>query len=150
MDLEILNPVNYPGWDELLLRSGDDSFFHTSGWAKVLMESYGYKPLYYSRIEKGEFLLLMPLMEITSILTGKRGVSLPFTDHCDPLAPDTLSQADLVKAVIDYGRRSNWAYAEMRITGDLVKGATFSESFLTHDINLERSEPDAFPGVKRE
>ena len=144
MDLEILDPIDYPGWDELLLSSGDDSFFHSSSWASVLKQSYGYKPVYLSRIEEDRLILLMPMMEIASVLTGKRGVSLPFTDHCNPLAPDIVSLGKLVKSAIDYGSRAKWASVEMRIAGDLISGAASVESYLTHAIDLDRSEPELF------
>jgi hypothetical protein len=37
MNLEIIDPIKYPGWDELLLASDDHSFFHTSAWARINM-----------------------------------------------------------------------------------------------------------------
>ncbi len=47
MNISIINPIDYRDWDELLLPNQDYSFFHSSHWAKVLCESYGYKPLYF-------------------------------------------------------------------------------------------------------
>jgi hypothetical protein len=71
-EIQIINPIEYPGWDELLLTSTQSTFFHTSAWAKVLSESYKYKPLYFTIIEKGMLSALIPVMEINSFLTGKR------------------------------------------------------------------------------
>ena len=72
MDIEIINPLNYPGWDELLLTNKNSSFFHTSFWARVLSESYGYEPLYFTAVDNKKLSVLIPLMAVKSFLTGKR------------------------------------------------------------------------------
>ena len=40
---------------------------------------------------------LLPLMEVDSWLTGRRGISLPFTDECEPLYPDAESFKNLLQ-----------------------------------------------------
>ena len=147
MNLQRINPLDYPDWDDLLLKSGDPSFFHTSAWARVIAESYGYQPVYFVRWENTRLSSVMPFMDIASRLTGRRGVSLPFTDYCNPFGPDKESLRQAVQAAIDYGRRSKWDYAEWRTTGDLIRGATPSESYLTHDLDLERSESEILSGL---
>ncbi len=64
--LQILNPIEYPNWDELLLTNENYSFFHTSGWAKVISESYNYKPLYFTEIENDKLTALIPIMAVNS------------------------------------------------------------------------------------
>ena len=147
MDLKRINPLDYLDWDALLLKSGDPSFFHTSAWAKVIVDSYGYQPVYFALMQKDLLSFLMPFMAINSLLTGRRGVSLPFTDCCDPfgLAKETLR--DAVGAVLEYGRRSRWDYIEWRTTKDFGEGAKPTESYLTHDLDLERSEEELFSGL---
>ena len=92
MDLQRINPVDYPVWDNFLLASGDSSFFHTSAWVKVIAESCGYQPVYFAQMENNRLSYLMPLMAIVSCLTGRRGVSLPFTDCCNPFGRDNSPQ----------------------------------------------------------
>jgi len=75
MELKILNPLEYPGWDDLLLTNENYSFFHCSAWARVLHESYGYKPLYFTGIENGSLSALIPVMEVNSFLTGRSVVA---------------------------------------------------------------------------
>ena len=114
MLLEIIDPTQYPGWDELLLSTPGSSFFHSSAWARVLAESYGYKPFYFSEPGDGRFRILIPVMEVDSLLTGKRGVSLPFTDYCQPLMDEDLSFHDLFNQIVEFGRKRGWKYIEMR------------------------------------
>ncbi len=114
MPLQILNPITYPGWDELVLASGTYSFFHSAAWAKVLAESYGYTPLYFTIIENRKLQALLPIMEIDSFLTGKRGVSLPFTDFCEPIISDGIPFNTIWGSVIEYGKKRGWKYFELR------------------------------------
>ena len=114
MSLQIIDPTRYPGWDELLLRTPGASFFHSSSWAKVLAESYGYTPLYFTILENGILRALVPFMEVNSFLTGKRGVSLPFTDYCEPIIDEGLRFHDLFDHIIEYGKKRGWKYVELR------------------------------------
>ena len=114
MSLEIIDPTRYPKWDELLLRTPGASFFHSSGWAKVLAESYGYTPLYFTVLENGKLRALVPMMEVNSFLTGKRGVSLPFTDYCEPIIEEGIEFQDLLNPIIDHGKKNGWKYIELR------------------------------------
>jgi hypothetical protein len=148
MNLEILDPIEYPDWDALLLRNGDYSFFHSSAWAKALKESYGYDPVYFASIEAGRLSLLMPFMNVVSPLTGQRGVSLPFTDGCAPffLIKEALWAA--VKRAIDFGKEAGWKYIEWRDSGYFSKEPPPSEVYYTHDLNLLRTEPELFSSLK--
>ena len=53
MTLEIVDPLEIPDWDALVLATGKASFFHSSAWARILYESYGYKPLYFASFKGG-------------------------------------------------------------------------------------------------
>lgn len=114
MDFEIVSPLDFSGWDELLLTHRDCTFFHSSPWAHALCDTYGYTPLYFAGFEKKKLLSLLPLMEIRSALTGNKGVALPFTDFCEPIIPSETSGRGLFKNLIDYGVRSGWKYFEIR------------------------------------
>ena len=140
--LQILNPLEYPNWDELLLTNGNYSFFHTSGWAKVISESYGYKLLYFTEIENEKLTALMPIMEIKSPLTGQRGVALPFTDHCPVIASDENHFQQLFGKIIEYGKKAQWKTIELRGGEEYLKGNITSETYLTHSLDLTQSEKE--------
>jgi len=140
--LQILNPSEYPNWDELLLTNGNYSFFHTSGWAKVISESYGYKLLYFTEIENEKLTALIPIMEIKSPLTGKRGVALPFTDHCPVIASDKKHFQQLFGKIIEYGKKAQWKTIELRGGEEYLRGNITSETYLTHSLDLTQSEKE--------
>jgi hypothetical protein len=121
--LQILDPLHDPSWDDRVRSCGACSFFHTSSWARVLADSYGYRPHYAGEVRNGELTALLPVMEVSSFLTGRRGVSLPFTDQCEPVACDAGSYRGLLESVIGHGRRAGWRYLELR-SGAGMAGAT--------------------------
>jgi hypothetical protein len=110
-DIQILDPTKYEGWDDLLLSTPGHSFFHSSSWAKVLSESYGYSPKFFTLLERNKIIALIPVMEIKSFITGKRGVSLPFTDYCDPVILNGVPFPELLNCIIEYGQKHGWKYS---------------------------------------
>ncbi|MGV7223014.1 MAG: hypothetical protein ACQ9MH_15975 [Nitrospinales bacterium] len=129
MNIEIINPITYKNWDELLLTNDQSTFFHSSAWASVLSESYSYKPLYFTIIEDGKLSSLIPMMEISSFLTGKRGVSLPFTDESAPLAANADQHKALIEAIIQHGNSAGWKSFELRGSSDYLNGHPVSSTF---------------------
>lgn len=47
-------------------------------------------------------------------MTGRRLVSLPFSDHCDPLVNSPAEQADILAHVREHIGRKPWKYVEVR------------------------------------
>jgi hypothetical protein len=148
MQLSIINPLNYPNWDNMVLSTDNYSFFHTSHWARVLSESYGYQPLYFVKIVDGKLNMLFPFMEIKSILTGKRGVSLPFTDYCEPIIPQKTNFQDAMCYLIEYAKKAGWKYMEMRANGSLFNGTPPSSFYYGHILDLSQGIERIFPNLR--
>jgi hypothetical protein len=148
MEFEILNPLDIPDWDSLVLATGKGSIFHSAAWARVLYESYGYKPVYFTVFENGNLSSVMPFMEVNSRFTGKRGVSLPFTDFCDTIASNGETFRTAVNAVREYGKERSWKSVEWRGNTGYFEGASPCSSDLSHALQLGKSEDQVFSGFK--
>jgi hypothetical protein len=143
MNARVINPLHEPGWDALLETSDQTTFFHTSAWARGLNESYGYVPQYFTVIEGGKLRGLIAVMEIKSFLTGKRGVSLPFSDECNPVAKDQKTFELLLNESIAFGQQSGWKYIEIRGGSDFLPNAPYSAQYFVHTLELGRDENEA-------
>lgn len=152
MSFQILDPTNYTGWDDLLLTSKDYSFFHCSSWAKVLSESYGYTPFYFTLIEGGKLKVLVPVMEVNSFISGKRAISLPFSDYCEPIINGDISPVDLFFEIIKFAKRRKWRYIEFRggrsFFNHFNLSNTSSYNYLTHKIDLKIGLDSLFKNFK--
>lgn len=140
----IIDPTTYPDWDNLLLTSENSSFFHTAAWARVLFESYRYTPFYVTDIQDAKLKSLLPLMEVSSRITGRRGVSLPFTDAVPVIADTPVAFQDLFENAVRLGTQRCWKYIEMRPTGDLLRDKKPYAAFLNHTLFLQGTETDMF------
>jgi hypothetical protein len=136
LPLLLTNPIDFPHWDESLRSLPGHSFFHTSSWAEVLHRSYGYKPVYFTVWEGSQLTALLPVMDIDSFLTGKRGVSLPYTDYCDPIVSDAGQFQEMFTAAIAYGKKQNWETLEIRGGNAFVQEQKPSERHYGHTLDL--------------
>ena len=74
--IQLIDPTQIPHWDDLISCHPKATPFHSSGWARVLRDTYAFTP-YYACVFKGDELsTCLPLMEVNSFLTGRRGVPL--------------------------------------------------------------------------
>lgn len=137
--IERVNPLDDPSWDTALAAFPQASSFHTAAWARVLHETYRFSPVYFvSRsFDHGAPNAIVPLMEVDSWLTGRRGVSLPFTDECVPLLRDAALLRRFAEAISAHGTSRRWKHWELRGgTSDLAVPA--SVAFLGHQLTLHR------------
>ena len=86
-------------------------------------------------------------MEVNSWLTGKRGVSLPFTDDCAPLGADKKTFGEMFAAAADLGKKRGWKYLEGRGGKNLLPDATTSVSFYGHTVKLHADEAGMFDAM---
>lgn len=115
MNIYQIDPTQDPRWAHLVEQHSGSSLFHSVGWLKALRETYGYEPVAFTTSPPtGELKNGLVLCRIKSWLTGSRLVSLPFSDHCEPLCDSTEDLDFLIcylQTVLD---RQNWKYLEVR------------------------------------
>ena len=143
MSVYKLNPLQDLRWQRFVDRHPHGSLFHTTFWLEALRRTYRYEPVAYTTTPPGEELLNgLAFCRIRSWVSGGRLVSLPFSDHCDPLAgQDEMAELmDWLKAS-RHGKR--WKYIELRPTsapGAMRKyDATRSEAFSWQVLDLRPS-----------
>lgn len=134
-----INPLESPDWDAKLTARPDFTFFHGAAWQRVLTATYGFTPLFLAHENT-----LWPLMEVNSWLTGKRGVSLPFTDNCEPLGGDQKAFGEIFTAAVELGKKRGWKYLEGRGGRNILTDATTSISFFGHSVTLDKDEAKMF------
>ena len=148
LKLEVINPAHYDDWDNILLSSPDCSFFHSSAWSKVLCETYNYKPNYFTLFDGNRLLALIPVIEINSILTGRRGVSLPFSDYCEPIIDKSVQFKDFLAQIIKHSKKNKWKYLELRGGERLLNDTKPAAQYLGHTLNLSQNEGQIFSSFR--
>jgi len=90
----------------------------------------------------------LPLMEIHSPFTGRRGVSLPFTDTCAPLISDSVPLPMLLHELTQLAQARRWNYWECRGLNELPAEVPPSLSFYGHTLDLSPGEERLFAHCK--
>jgi Acetyltransferase (GNAT) domain len=141
-EVTVVDQTSDPDWDTLVASHPGSSFFHSAAWAKVLCKTYGHKPISLLLSKNAEPAALVPLLEVSSPFTGRRGVCLPFTDFCDPLFFGGCDSSIVSRLLCELARNRNWKHFEIRGGNSSVPWATPSVTFYGHTLNL-RSGPEA-------
>ena len=138
-------PLTDARWDDLVTQHPRAGVFHTSGWLSTLQRTYGYEPVVFTTSGLGEPLKNgLVFCNVRSWITGRRLVSLPFSDHCDLLA-DAAEQEELLAHVCECVVRDGYAHAEIRPTTTeeharlLATNLQATETFCLHKLSLDLS-----------
>lgn len=162
----VVSPLALGDWDEQVRRLPGSNFFHGTAWLRVLKDCYGFEPCCLvdtrgapsspiggeGRDEGakaiGNLTGFLPLVEVQSRLTGKRGVALPFADFCPPLAKDAQTEQALIERALALGQARGWKYLEWRGHCPLstVHRPPSSLSFYRHTLNLAPGAEKLFQG----
>src|ERR1700732_5103568 len=109
------DPTKDARWPELVERHSKASVFHTVGWLQALRQTYGYEPVAFttspptSDLKNG-----LVFCRIDSWLTGRRLVSLPFSDNCELLCESGDDANFLVRSLKSALVEQKWKYLELR------------------------------------
>ena len=116
-----VDPLTDDRWPELIARHPSASVFHTRGWLAALKASYDYQPVAFTTASPSEPLSNALLFcNVCSWLTGSRLVSLPFSDHCEPLVENEQQFTRLCAAADAYRGERRWKYVEMRSANPML------------------------------
>lgn len=143
-----IDPLQDPRWKSLLAWHPDASIFHRVEWLQALKSSYGYTPFALTTSPPGSPLMDgLPVCEIRSPLTGRRFVSVPFSDHCQPLISDPRTISAFIHTLTECATAERQKYFEIRpITyqPNETPGLEISQSYHLHRLDLRPSLESLF------
>jgi hypothetical protein len=143
-----INPLNDGRWDVFINGHPRSSVFHSTKWLRALQTTYEYEPLVVTTsspdapITNG-----LVFCRVKSWLTGRRFVSLPFSDHCEPLVNNSSELDDLLLHMKRYVDTDKSKYIEIRPIGCQPGGQTgFGRSitYSFHRLHLRKSTEELF------
>jgi hypothetical protein len=125
-----IDPLRDPRWSAFLGEHSAASIFHTPEWLDALRRTYGYEPVVFTTSAPGKTLTNgVAFCRINSWLTGRRLVSLPFSDHCDPLASGSKELEDVLCSLKRDSECEHWRYIEVRPRDPLESGLESHSGF---------------------
>lgn len=140
-DIQVIDPLQDPRWQRFVDSLPNSSIFHSVGWLQCLKRTYDYRPLVLAIATTGrEIHAGIVFCAIRTWLTGARLVSLPFSDHCEPLVHQQEELSGLIQETSKISDMHR--YVELRpLNPDLATaiqraGFTPSASFIIHRLDL--------------
>src|SRR6202451_3625539 len=110
-----IDPLSDSRWEALVKDHPQASVFHSTNWLRALKTAYGYDPLVVTTSSPGATLTNgIVFCRVKSWLTGQRLVSLPFSDHCEPLVNNPNELRDLLFHMLRHEEAGEWKYIEIR------------------------------------
>ncbi len=151
------DPIQDSRWADLLEKHPKASVFHTVAWLRALRRTYGYEPVAFTTSPPTRELRNgMVFCRVDSWLTGRRLVSLPFSDHCEPLC-DSIEDANfLVRYLQTALEHENWKYLQVRpINGDFSQtgdgsGCLPAATYFLHTLDLRPDLHELFRSFDRD
>ena len=132
----LVNPLLDQGWDNAVNQHRNASIFHSTAWARVLVDTYGHRPCYLQMSLNGSLLALVPMMELQSLLTKSRGICLPFSDYCAPLTFSSCGHDLVMRKLQQIAHERGWSYFELRSHSIIPDNMPVSESYYGHSLDL--------------
>jgi len=146
-----INPLTDSRWPKFVAGHPRASIFHTREWLNVLHLTYGYEPVAFTTRQELDLSNAIVFCKVQSWLTGRRLVSLPFSDHCQPLA-DAASLREILHYLHEQREEQRLRYIELRPAlrdGIINAEGKFacSDQFRFHAIDLRRDLETIYEGL---
>jgi Acetyltransferase (GNAT) domain len=152
-----IDPLQDSRWSALIANHPRASVFHTPGWLEALRRTYGFRPQAYTTSPSlGLLTDAFLFVPIRSWLTGRRIVSLPFSDHCAPLfsSPEALASilCHLRKALDrDKSKYLEFRPADAEFASQAIQcGFEPARSYYLHRVDLRPSLDDIFRSLDKD
>jgi CelD/BcsL family acetyltransferase involved in cellulose biosynthesis len=109
-------PSGDPAWADLIGTAPGATVFHLPAWSRVIADTYGYRAAVLAELDAaGRVVAGVPAMRVRRP-GGRAWVSLPFSDHCPPLARDDASLRRLAARLVGWSERER---APLEVRGTL-------------------------------
>ena len=148
------NPLVDRRWPAFLRGHPNASVFYSAGWLSALQRTYRYEPVAYTTSPpEAELGNGLAFCRIDSWLTGRRLVSLPFSDHCAPLVDGTEHWVCLAEKIRPDQQQQKWKYIEFRPgLPQSVPAEKFqaSQKYYLHRLDLQPSINQLFNNLHKD
>lgn len=156
LSVRSIDPVTDPAWRSLLIERPAAGLFHSPPWLGAIADAYGFQiRSYLATTPSGEPAGGVVYCELDDF-AGRRIVSLPFSDTCDPLVTSLDAWRDLLGALQSHGLPvSLRCLAEHRVSAteriEIVKKARWHRLLIegSTDELWRRVAPEARRAIRR-
>src|SRR6185312_13280889 len=88
VNVALIQPGEEQAWDDYVRVASDATFFHLSGWKRVIEKAFGHRTFYLLARRDGAVTGVLPLTHVKSLLFGNSLISNAFCVYGGTVASD--------------------------------------------------------------
>lgn len=143
-------PVEDPRWLEWVATVPGATLFHHPAWAGLMAGTYGFQSGFFTLLDgSGHICAGLPIAEVGRWPHGRRLVSMPFTDACEPLATNDRSRTELILKLQIWRRKQHARQLEVRWPLPEEPGVFAGATYAFHVTSLDRDPEAVFHRFKK-
>ncbi|MGR5134586.1 FemAB family XrtA/PEP-CTERM system-associated protein [Vibrio alfacsensis] len=109
-----MTPQDMRAWDRYVDCHQDGTFFHLTGWYKVIQSVFKHRPHYLLAENDDQIVGVLPLFEQKSHFFGHALISTPFCVYGGVLSDSETIRKEIEKSALELGTALNVDYVELR------------------------------------
>jgi FemAB-related protein (PEP-CTERM system-associated) len=146
-----LEPGEEAQWDQFVLSSPYGTFFHLSGWMRIVESVLGHRCLPLVAVTAGKISGVFPIAQVRNIAFGNALISLPLAVYGGICANDSDSYLKLLQAGSELAHRLDAKYLEMRNRFEPFPTSLPGKNlYLTFTQNLSQGPERLFQSLPRD
>ena len=136
-------------WDAFVSRHPLGTFFHRTGWSRVVGEMFRHQP-HHLVIEQGRrWLGVLPMFLTKSPFLGRNLVSVPYSVYGGVLADDEMAQEALLDRARQLGQELGVGFVELRHLEKRRGERPTSELYVTYRCDLPEDPADVMARIPK-
>ena len=136
-------------WDEFVLTHIDATFFHLSGWQKIIKKSFRHDCFFLFVEVDGKITGVLPLAYVKSLLFGKSLVSLPFAVYGGVVTADQASAEALENEALRIAEKLQVDRIEFRNTERRHESWPSQDLYVTFRKNISSDIEENMKNIPR-
>ena len=126
-----------PAWSAFVTAQQEATIFHHPAWAGIIADTYGYQAFVLTATDAhGKVVAGLPVVAIRGV-RGTAMVSLPFTDHCPPLAQNAVSFDAFIDSLVAWRQEIGSRVFDVRAELPARPGIFHSTPAVRHVLSLD-------------
>jgi FemAB-related protein (PEP-CTERM system-associated) len=136
-------------WDAFVGRHPQGTFFHLTGWSRVVREVFRHTPCHLVAEQGRRWLGVLPMFVTHSWFLGHNLVSVPYAVYGGILADSAEAQAALLQRAAEIARSERAGYVELRNLEARPGHRTTSSLYVTYRKDLPDDRSAVMPSIPK-
>lgn len=136
-------------WDAYVEAHSEGTFFHLTGWRKIVEDTFKHEPNYLVAEDRGEWVGVLPLFRVKSPILGQNLISVPYAVYGGVIATHEAASSLLLNEAQALGRRMKADYVELREMRDLGGTLHASDLYVTFRASLPEDPAQVLPQIPK-